>query len=89
MDPRLDENEAELGVLIFAVALEVLSDRDSLGFRFSIVYPLIEPRGERQTFLINMYKSSGISGARPGLRKREKCHSVSQRPSRGKAGGRG
>lgn len=30
MDPRLDENEAELGVLVFAVTLEMLSDRDGL-----------------------------------------------------------
>lgn len=30
MDPRLDENEAELGVSVLAVPLEVLSDRDGL-----------------------------------------------------------
>jgi hypothetical protein len=30
MDTRLDENEAELGVLVLAVALEVLADGDSL-----------------------------------------------------------
>lgn len=30
MDPRLDENEAELGVLVVAVALEVLADGHGL-----------------------------------------------------------
>lgn len=31
VDPGLDENEAELGVLVLAVALEVLADGDGLG----------------------------------------------------------
>ena len=30
VDSRLDQNEAELGVLVLAVALQVLSDGDSL-----------------------------------------------------------
>lgn len=30
MDTGLDENEAELGVLVLAVALEVLADSDGL-----------------------------------------------------------
>ena len=30
MDPGLNENETELGVLVLAVALKVLSDRDCL-----------------------------------------------------------
>jgi len=30
VDPGLDENETELGVLVLAVALKVLSDRDRL-----------------------------------------------------------
>ena len=30
MDPRLDENEPELGILVFAVALQMLADADSL-----------------------------------------------------------
>ena len=30
MDSGLDENETELGVLVFAVALEVLADSDGL-----------------------------------------------------------
>jgi hypothetical protein len=30
VDSRLDENEAELGVLVFAVTLEVLADGDGL-----------------------------------------------------------
>lgn len=30
MDTGLDENEAELGVLVLAVALEVLADGDGL-----------------------------------------------------------
>lgn len=31
MDTRLDENEAELGVLVLAVALKVLADGNGLG----------------------------------------------------------
>jgi hypothetical protein len=31
VDAGLDENQAELGVLVLAVALEVLADGDSLG----------------------------------------------------------
>lgn len=31
MDTRLDEDEAEFGVLVFAVALEMLPDGDGLG----------------------------------------------------------
>lgn len=38
MDPRLDENEAELGVLVFAVTLEMLSDRDGLEIIVSAMY---------------------------------------------------
>ena len=30
MDPGLDENEAELGVAVLAVALQVLADADGL-----------------------------------------------------------
>lgn len=30
MNPGFDENEAELGVLVFAIALEMLADGDSL-----------------------------------------------------------
>ena len=30
MDPRLDENEPELGILVFAVALQMLADADGL-----------------------------------------------------------
>lgn len=36
VDTRLDENEAELGVLVLAVALEVLADRDGLEIRLEI-----------------------------------------------------
>lgn len=36
VDTRLDENEAELAILVLAVALEVLADGDSL-----IVYALV------------------------------------------------
>lgn len=32
VDTRLDENQAELGVLVLAVALKVLADGDSLGW---------------------------------------------------------
>ena len=37
MDARFDENEAEFGVLVFAVALEMLANRDSLNLRISII----------------------------------------------------
>lgn len=36
VDTRLDQNQAELGVLVLAVALEVLADGDSLG-KFRLV----------------------------------------------------
>lgn len=64
VDTRFDENEAELGVLVLAVALEVLSDGDRL-HRVSILWNHQALCLEMRTFRINMYKSSGISGARP------------------------
>lgn len=39
MDPRLDENEAELGVLVLAVALKMLSDSDGLVQDFVSISP--------------------------------------------------
>ena len=62
----LDENEAELGVLVLAVALKVRTDGNSLiggladycKSRKKILHDL-------RTFLISMYRSSGSSGARP------------------------
>ena len=68
VDTGLDENEAELGVLVLAVALEVLADGDGLEGN---VLALSRDPGSREsarlslTFLINMYRSSGTSGARP------------------------
>lgn len=60
----LDENEAELGVLVLAVALKVLADSNSLN-------QLDQGHGGKKigqqhfTFLMSMYRSSGSSGARP------------------------
>lgn len=36
MDTGLDENQAELGVLVLAVTLKVLADGDSLGTKVSL-----------------------------------------------------
>ena len=48
MDAGLDENEAELRVLVFAVALEMLADGDGLVFISAIFSPLTEEvRGNR------------------------------------------
>lgn len=68
MDTGLDENEAELGVLVLAVALEVLADGDSLGRKLAkIQYNDVTAQGASGslTFLMSMYRSSGSSGARP------------------------
>jgi hypothetical protein len=63
VDTGLDQNEAELGVLVLAVALKVLADSDSLIDK-SVQHYRVGKMAAR-TFLINMYRSSGISGARP------------------------
>lgn len=67
-----DQNEAEFTVLVFAVLLEVFADCDSLQSISASFYLLIKNSNSREwdskddaTFLINMYRSSGISGARP------------------------
>jgi hypothetical protein len=46
VDTGLDKNEAELGVLVLAVALEVLADRDGLVHAtwVSIAHPSSPPR---------------------------------------------
>lgn len=68
VDTRLNENETELGVLVLAVALKVLADGNSL---LSVMLVFLLPdrpgiwRRGLLTFLINMYRSSGSSGARP------------------------
>lgn len=68
VDSGLDKNEAELGVLVLAVALEVLADGNSLWGKilvsgyFSRWMGLVVPV---RTFLMSMYRSSGSSGARP------------------------
>ena len=61
MNPRLDENEAELAVLVLAVALKVLSHGDSLFFFCFFVLESIKRRGGKgswedikKTFLISM-----------------------------------
>ena len=75
MDTGLDENEAELAVLVLAVALEVLPDGDGLDTCYNLRLEWFFGMKERidgwLTFLMRWYRSSGISGARPG------CHSVS------------
>ena len=38
MDTGLDENQAELGVTVLAVALEVLADGDSLFWLAGVLY---------------------------------------------------
>jgi hypothetical protein len=80
VDTGLDENEAELAVLVLAVALKVLADGNSLGKTLALLRP---GRNVRRvaifTFLIRWYRSSGISGARPG---KSLCQSL-VRPSRG------
>lgn len=68
MDPRLDENEAELGVLVLAVALEVLADSDGLYDKVGrsvLKEPKLGLPSGDDTFLMSMYRSSGSSGARP------------------------
>lgn len=44
VDTRLDKNEAELGVLVLAVALEVLADSDGL-WHIALVQALCQRRG--------------------------------------------
>jgi hypothetical protein len=70
VDTGLDQNQAELGVLVLAVALKVLADGNSLGYMLASrdlpTSQLFPPDGPL-TFLISMYRSSGISGARPVL----------------------
>lgn len=42
VDTRLDENEAELGVLVLAVALKVLADGDGLGGKIIVSSRFLE-----------------------------------------------
>ena len=74
MNSGFDENKAELGVFVLAVTLEVLADSDSLGHVsdmspsiWTLAVTAIGNKSKKVgiTFLINMYRSSGISGARP------------------------
>ena len=72
MDAGFDKDEAEFRVLVFTVALEMLADGNSLSSRQRQSPSLGKKRGKKcgrsevdATFLINMYRSSGISGARP------------------------
>ena len=90
MDTGLNENQSELRVFVLSVSLKVLADSDSLQ---RVSMRLVSYGIEVLTFLINMYRSSGISGARPiklvsqwfgrGSIVHFVFHSVSQRPSRG------
>jgi hypothetical protein len=55
VDTGLDENEAELGVLVLAVALKVLADGDGLCYGISRLKGLdIAYDRVALTFLINM-----------------------------------
>ena len=58
VDARLDQNQAELGVLVLPVALEVLADSNGLGTVSSGYNKFCRRRGARgtraPTFLINM-----------------------------------
>lgn len=53
VDARLDQNEAELGVLVFAVALEMLTDGDGLEFISTSCDEVVLLCGV-QTFFISM-----------------------------------
>jgi hypothetical protein len=73
VDAGLDENQAELAVLVLAVALKVLADGDGLyGYRSAHSIPLTQKReggrGLYLTFLISIHRSSGISGASPSIK---------------------
>ena len=72
MDAGFDENEAEFRVLVFAITLEMLADGDGLVSVSASLY--LDRTNQKEwtddaTFLINMYRSSGISGARPVMQK--------------------
>ena len=47
MDPGFDENEAELRVLVFAIALKMLADGDGLTF-ISAIFPSLDRGGEME-----------------------------------------
>ncbi len=47
MDPGFDENEAEFRVLVLAIALKMLADRDGLTF-ISAIFPSLDRRGEME-----------------------------------------
>lgn len=54
MDTGLNENQAELGVLVLAVALEVLADSDGLEDRWLALRSRLVQISTKRTFLINM-----------------------------------
>ena len=54
VDTGLDENQAELGVLVLAVALEVLADGNSLRGDTSADRARWKLRQDKQTFLMSM-----------------------------------
>lgn len=60
MDPRLDQNKTELGVLVFAIALEMLPDGDGLAIDECVSHTATQsdspPEYNRggHTFFINM-----------------------------------
>ena len=69
MDAGFDENEAEFGIFVFSIALEMFANCNSL-WRTVRQHLLFDWRRIvfdvcGVTFLINIYRSSGISGASP------------------------
>jgi len=69
VDTGLDKNEAELAILVLAVALEVLADGDGLDIVLAHVSPNFSFQDNAKqflhTFLMSMKRSSGRVGARP------------------------
>jgi hypothetical protein len=64
VDTGLDENEAELGVLVLAVALEMLADGNSLLDKHVEIWDPSQYDVEPNVGA-GLFKPSGISGARP------------------------
>ena len=57
MDAGFDQNEAEFGVLVFAVALEVLADGDGL-VNDTHQLPILSPETQKQIECVCMCKGN-------------------------------
>lgn len=55
MDTGLDENQAELGVLVLAVALEVLADSDGLEHRWLALRSRLVHAKFDKTYLLDQH----------------------------------